>query len=132
MGRQRISPNLEEMLIFTPGDLKSIPLSELHLVSGPDIQCDILRGLWNALRADHLRSDQSANIRPSSDARPFLDACSMVAGLNGEFAGRSILGARRLALGDDQAPSWGSNKEDEETRRACQSSGRDPRMNRFG
>ena len=32
--------DLEDMLIFTPGDLKSAPPSEFHLVTGPGAQCE--------------------------------------------------------------------------------------------
>ena len=43
--------DLEATLIFTPGDPKFAPPSGLHSVTGPSIQGEMLRKLWNAAHA---------------------------------------------------------------------------------
>ena len=80
------------MLVSTPGDLKSAPPSELQLVSGPNIQRDLLRDPRNVARALRRRSDQLVNIRPSSSVRPILDALTMAAEPEGDSAVESELG----------------------------------------
>ena len=73
-GRENLFSNVEGMLTFTPGDPKSAPPSELHLVTGPSVHSEMLRELWNSARAYSQRSDRPVNIRPLSGARPFLHA----------------------------------------------------------
>ena len=84
--REGLSSTLGDTLIFTLGDLKSIPLAELHLVTGPAVRSEMLRGLRGAAHAYHWRSDQSVNIRPSSGDCPFLFASPVAAGLQGDAA----------------------------------------------
>ena len=48
---------LEGMPIFTPGDLRSILLSALHLVTDPGVRSEMPRELWNAARAHRQHSD---------------------------------------------------------------------------
>ena len=74
------------MPIFTLGDLKSIPLAELHLVTGPVVLNEMFRDLRGAALAYHWRSDQSVNIRPSSGDSPILCASPVAAGLQGDAA----------------------------------------------
>ena len=102
--------NFEDVRIFTPGDLESVPLSELHLVTGPNIPGDVRRELCAAAHAFGPRSDQLVNIRPFSGARPILDAFSMAGDLKGKTAEDSELGSHRrceaqsLSLDDAAAP----------------------------
>ena len=61
---QDLFSDLEDMLVFTPVDLKSAPLSELHLVTGPGIRGEMLRELRNAANAFSQGSNQSIGFRP--------------------------------------------------------------------
>ena len=70
VGWGNLLSDLQDMLIFTPFDLKSIPLSELHLVTSPGARGEMPRELQNAAHACHKGSDQSVDIRPFSGARP--------------------------------------------------------------
>ena len=89
-----LSSDLGDMLIFTSGDLKSVPPSELHVVSGPSVQSDMLREPWSAARGYSQCADQSLGIRPFSGTHPILDASSMASALEGDSADESNLGAR--------------------------------------
>ena len=81
------------MLIFPPGDLKSVQLSELRLVTGPRIRRETL-GSCGAL------------LMRLASIRPILLALSIAAELEGNSAEESTLGmhrrreARKLSLGD--------------------------------
>ena len=95
-GRKYLFSNLEYMLILSPGDLKSAPLSDPN--PSVDIQSEMIRELWNAAHAYSRRSDQSVNICPLCGARPILDASSLPAGpkailLKGRLW-RQIIGAK--------------------------------------
>ena len=92
--RQAISSDLGDMLIFTPGDLKSVPPSELHGVSGPNVQSDMHQEPWSAVRGYSQCANQPLGIRPFSGTRPILDVLSMAAALEGDSADVSNLGAR--------------------------------------
>ena len=96
VGRGNFFPDLKDMLVFTPGDLKSAPLSGPRLVSGPNIQGDMLRDLRGAAHAYCQHVDQFLNIRPPSSARPILDAFTMAAELKGESAEESKLETHHL------------------------------------
>ena len=115
-GRKNLFSDPWDLLIVTPGDLKSAPPSELHLVPGPDIQSEMLRELWNTSRASSQWSDRSKSIRPLTSTRPVLDASSMAAELLGNSADESNLGehhrreVRRLSLGDALASLGGPSK----------------------
>ena len=103
---QKVLEDLEDFLICTLDDLKSIPLQELHLVSSSRVQPALLRDLWNATFAYRSHSDQNISIRPSSEHRPSLDASALAAELKGDRAESSILSrhhvreAQLLCLGD--------------------------------
>ena len=104
------------MLVFGPGELKSIPPSELHLLTGPGLHGDILVELRDSVRAYHQHPDQSVIIRPSPGARLIFDACSMAAELGGESAeisrkrSRHIREAQASSSGREQAYSGGPTK----------------------
>ena len=115
---------LKGMLIFAPGDLKPIPLSELHLVAGPGIQNGLLSEHWNAAQAYCQRPAQNVDVRLSSGSPPVLDAFSMAAELQGDSADSSNLGLRHAR--DAQALS--SDEEDGEACRNRQGASRDPRV----
>ena len=55
--RKNVLEDLEDFLIFTPGDSKSIPPEELHLAPFPRVHTALLRDLWNATLAYHSHSD---------------------------------------------------------------------------
>lgn len=95
-GWRNFFARIDDWLVFTPGDHKSIPLSELFLVTAPGIQSEMPRGLWNAVLAYHQHSDQSVDTRPPSGARPILVSFFMAAELKGESAGSSIIGSHHL------------------------------------
>ena len=107
---------LGESVIFTPGDLKSIPLAQLHLVSCPSIQREMLRDLWDAVHAYGPRPDSSVNIRPSSGVHPTLDAFSLAEQIRGDSAEESAVGthhsreARTLGLDGQDGPPGGPSK----------------------
>ena len=116
VGRGNRSSDLEDVLIFSPGDLEFIPLSDLHLVAGPRIQSDMLRERRGPAHAYHRRSDQFVSIRPFFDARPILDPFPMAAELKGVAHESSTSGARHLrraqlmSSGEDQTSSGGSTE----------------------
>ena len=56
VGRKNLFSDLGDVLIFTPGDLRSVPLLEPHLVSSPNVPGGVLRELWNAAHAFGPRS----------------------------------------------------------------------------
>ena len=89
VGWKNLPSVFENALIFTPGDLESAPLSDPHLVTGPNVPGDLPRELWNAAHAFGPRSDQLVNIRPFFGARPILDAPSTAARLKGRTADKS-------------------------------------------
>ena len=114
--RKHVVPRSTDMLVFTPVDLESIPLSVLHLVTALGIQGEMPRGLWDAVHAFRQHSDQWVNIRSFSVACPILDAFSMAAELEGDSAESSIMGshlpreAQGLILGEEQASLEGATK----------------------
>ena len=57
IGRENVFSDLEDVLICFLGDLKSVPLLELHLAVAPNIPSDVLRELWNAAHAFGPRLD---------------------------------------------------------------------------
>ena len=99
------------MSISTWNQLKSVPLTEANLVTGPSIQGEMSREFWSVADAYRQGSDQSVNIRPFSRARSILDVFSIAAELQGDSAKSSIMAARNrpkvhpLGSGDDQASS---------------------------
>ena len=115
-GWKNLFSDSEDVLISPPGDLKSVPPSDHHVVTGPNIPGDVIRELWSAAHAIGPRSDQLVNIRPFSGARPILDAFSMAADLKGKTAGESELGshhrreAQILSLDDAAVPSGSPTK----------------------
>lgn len=106
MGRTNVFGDLEDFSIFTPDDLKSIPLRELRSASSPRVQPALLRDLWNVSLAYHSHPDQNISTKPSSEHRPTHNAFALAAVLKGDRARNSILGrhhlrdARTLSLGD--------------------------------
>ena len=104
------------MRILTPGDLKSAPPSELHLVTGPIVQSETIRELWYGARAYSQRSDHRVNLRPPSGDCPILDAFSVAAELKGESVEESSVGkhhlreAQKWSVGGDQASPGGPAK----------------------
>ena len=113
IGRGNVFSDLEDVLICFPGDLKSVPLLELHSAMGPNIPSDVLRELWNAAHAFGPRLDQLPNILPFSSGSPIFDAFSMAADLKGKAAEDSEFGshhrrkAQSLRLGDAAAHPGG-------------------------
>ena len=115
-GRKSLFSDLEDMLIFAPGDLKSAPLSQLHLVTGPNVRSEVRRGLWGATRVFSQCADQSFSTCPFSGACPILHAVSIAAALNGDSAEESNFrahhrrGARKSSSGRNQARPGGTSK----------------------
>ena len=97
---KNLCSEFEDMLIFTPGNLK----------------IEMLRELWKAAHAFSEGPDQSVDIRPFSRARPILGAFSTAAELKGDAAEASNLGAHRrredqkLSLDGAQASQEGPSK----------------------
>ena len=71
------------MLIFASDDLYSMPQPELQLDTGPGVQSEMPRDLWDAARTYRQHSD-SASIFPSSGARSIIGVFSMAAELEGD------------------------------------------------
>ena len=119
-GRKDLLSSPGDMLILTPADLKSAPSSEIHLVTGPNVQSEMLRGFWKAAHAYSKCSDQFVDIRSFSRARPFLDAASLAAELECDTVEESNMGkqrrreAQQLSLDDGQVSSRGAGRKDEE------------------
>ena len=72
-----LSSDLGGVIIFTPGDLKSAPPSEFHVVSGPDVQSEMLRGpartvsvLISRLTFAHFLALATLLMRPRCPQRP--------------------------------------------------------------
>ena len=107
MGRRNFFSSLEEMLTFTPGDLECNPPSQLHLLTSPGIESEMLRELWNAARAHRQRADETVEIRPPSGARPIHDAVSIA----GELKGDSTEGSNMGLHYSRQAQTWSSGEE---------------------
>ena len=119
-GRKNPFSSPEDMSIFTLGDLESAPSSEIHLVKGPNIQGEMLRGFWKAAHAYNQRSDQFVDIRPFFRTRPFFDAASLAAELKCDSVEESNMGkqrrreAQQLRLDAGQVSSRGAGRKDEE------------------
>ena len=86
--------NMGDMVIVTPDDLKSAPLSAAHSVTSPRRQSDLARELWNAAHEHGRRSGLHVNIRPFSGACPLLDAFSMGAEPKSDSAEESNMDTR--------------------------------------
>ena len=111
-----IFSSLKGVLIFTPGGLKSVPLPELHVVTGPGTQGEMLREFWNAAQAYRQHADLTVNMPPSSGDCPMPNFFYRVAGFEGQFAESSsmVLGhsreAQMLRLGEENAFLGGPTK----------------------
>ena len=80
---EKFFSDLEDTLVATPGNLKSVPPSDSHLVFGPNILGDLLRDLRSAAHAFCQRPDHLLSARRPSSARPIPDAVAMAAELKG-------------------------------------------------
>ena len=125
-----IFPSLEEMMICSPGNLKSSPPSELYLVTGPGVRGEMPRELWNAAPAYLQHSDRNVIIRPSSGPRTIVGAFSMAAELKGHSVGssnsrlRHACDARALGFGEGDASLRGPA---EKVKELVETAGRRPR-----
>ena len=113
MERGNLYSNLEEQLIFIPGDLESVPPPELHPPAGAGVQRKVLQDLRDAAHSFFQGSVKFVDVWPFSGARPLFAAFSMAAELQGVSAEESNLRtnrrgeAQKVCSGDAQAFAGG-------------------------